>query len=274
MNEIGFAVMSGLYTPALMIAGVLLIIAALLFKVGAVPFHFWNADVYEGSTKSVMAFMSTVVKIAGFIAIYKIVKTTFGNLSDQWMYFMYVVIIASMFIGYLSGLKQTSLKRLMAFSGISNTGIGLLAIMNGTETGERSLVIFLIGYGASSLIMLFVSQLINEENDDVSSLNGIGYKNPFLGISLLIALLSLSGIPPFTGFFGKFLLIKDIIKVHPVLSIAAILSSVIGAYIYLKLILAIFNKDANAIKVKLEWKSVIVICIALSLLLAGWMLIL
>jgi len=274
MNEIGFAVMSGLYTPALMIAGVLLIIAALLFKVGAVPFHFWNADVYEGSTKSVMAFMSTVVKIAGFIAIYKIVKTTFGNLSDQWMYFMYVVIIASMFIGYLSGLKQTSLKRLMAFSGISNTGIGLLAIMNGTETGERSLVIFLIGYGASSLIMLFVSQLINEENDDISSLNGIGYKNPFLGVSLLIALLSLSGIPPFTGFFGKFLLIKDIIKVHPVLSIAAILSSVIGAYIYLKLILSIFNKDSNAVKIRLDWKSVVVICMALLLLLAGWMLIL
>jgi NADH-quinone oxidoreductase subunit N len=274
MNEIGFAVMSGLYTPALMIAGVLLIIAALLFKVGAVPFHFWNADVYEGSSKSVMAFMSTVVKIAGFIAIYKIVKTTFGSLSDQWMYFMYVVIIASMFIGYLSGLKQTSLKRLMAFSGISNTGIGLLAIMNGTETGERSLVIFLIGYGASSLIMLFVSQLINEENDDVSSLNGIGYKNPFLGVSLLIALLSLSGIPPFTGFFGKFLLIKDIIKVHPVLSIAAILSSVIGAYIYLKLILSIFNKDSNALKIGLDWKSVVVICMALLLLFAGWMLIL
>jgi len=187
---------------------------------------------------------------------------------------MYVVIIASMFIGYLSGLKQTSLKRLMAFSGISNTGIGLLAIMNGTETGERSLVIFLIGYGASSLIMLFVSQLINEENDDISSLNGIGYKNPFLGVSLLIALLSLSGIPPFTGFFGKFLLIKDIIKVHPVLSIAAILSSVIGAYIYLKLILSIFNKDSNAVKIRLDWKSVVVICMALLLLLAGWMLIL
>jgi len=274
LNEIGFAVMSGLYTPALLIAGVLLIIASLLFKVGAVPFHFWNADVYEGSTKSVTAFMSTVVKIAGFIALYKLIKITFGNLSDHWMYFMYVVIIATLFLGYLSGLKQTSLKRLMAFSGISNTGIALLSLMNGAETGERSLVIFLIGYGASALILLFVSQLINEESDEISSFHGIGYKNPFLGIALLVSLLSLSGIPPFTGFFGKFLLIKDVIEFHPVLSIAAVLSSVIGAYIYLRLILLVFNKEHQAPKIQLGWKTISVISICLTLLFAGWVIIL
>lgn len=274
LNEIGFAVMSGLYTPALMIAGVLLIIASLLFKVGAFPFHFWNADVYEGSSKGVMAYMSTVVKIAGFIAIYKLVKATFGNLSDHWMYFMYAVIIASLFIGYFSGLKQTSLKRLMAFSGISNTGIALLSIMNGTESGERSLVIFLLGYGASSLILLFISQLVSEEDDRISSLEGIGYKNPFLGFSLLVALLSLSGIPPFTGFFGKFLLIKDIIQLHPVLGFAAILSSVIGAYIYLRLILLIFSKGNTVDKISVDWKSALVLITSMALLFAGWMLIL
>jgi len=274
LNEIGFAVMSGLYTPALMIAGVLLIIASLLFKVGAVPFHFWNADVYEGSSKGVMAYMSTVVKIAGFIALYKLIKTTFGNLSDHWMYFMYAVIIASLFIGYLSGLKQTSLKRLMAFSGISNTGIALLSIMNGTQSGERSLVIFLLGYGASSLILLFISQVVSEEDDQISSLEGIGYKNPLVGFSLLVALLSLSGIPPFTGFFGKFLLIKDIIQLHPVLGIAAILSSVIGAYIYLRLILLIFSKRTPAEKISLDWKLALVLITSLVLLFAGWMLIL
>lgn len=274
LNEIGFAVMSGLYTPALMIAGVLLIIASLLFKVGAFPFHFWNADVYEGSSKGVMAYMSTVVKIAGFIAIYKLVKATFGNLSDHWMYFMYAVIIASLFIGYFSGLKQTSLKRLMAFSGISNTGIALLSIMNGSESGERSLVIFLLGYGASSLILLFISQLVSEEDDRISSLEGIGYKNPFLGFSLLVALLSLSGIPPFTGFFGKFLLIKDIIQLHPVLGFAAILSSVIGAYIYLRLILLIFSKGNTVDKISVDWKSALVLITSMALLFAGWMLIL
>jgi len=274
LNEIGFAVMSGLYTPALMIAGVLLIIASLLFKVGAVPFHFWNADVYEGSSKGVMAYMSTVVKIAGFIALYKLIKTTFGNLSDHWMYFMYAVIIASLFIGYLSGLKQTSLKRLMAFSGISNTGIALLSIMNGTQSGERSLVIFLLGYGASSLILLFISQVVSEEDDQISSLEGIGYKNPLVGFSLLVALLSLSGIPPFTGFFGKFLLIKDIIQLHPVLGIAAILSSVIGAYIYLRLILLIFSKRTPAKKISLDWKLALVLITSQVLLFAGWMLIL
>jgi NADH-quinone oxidoreductase subunit N len=218
--------------------------------------------------------MSTVVKIAGFIALYKLIKTTFGNLSDHWMYFMYAVIIASLFIGYLSGLKQTSLKRLMAFSGISNTGIALLSIMNGTQSGERSLVIFLLGYGASSLILLFISQVVSEEDDQISSLEGIGYKNPLVGFSLLVALLSLSGIPPFTGFFGKFLLIKDIIQLHPVLGIAAILSSVIGAYIYLRLILLIFSKRTPAEKISLDWKLALVLITSLVLLFAGWMLIL
>lgn len=274
INEIGFAVMSGIYVPAYMIAGILMILAALLFKVGAFPFHFWNPDVYQGSSKSVMAFMSSVVKIAGFVAIYKLIDTTFQGLNTQWTYFLYIVIIASMFIGYLSAIKQSSLKRLLAYSGISNTGIGLLSLMNGSINGERDLLVFLLGYGASSVLILFISQMISEEDDDLKTLEGIGHNQPFLGIALIVALLSLSGIPPFTGFFGKFLLIKHSIELHPILSIAAILSSVIGAYVYLNLILSIFKSNVEIKPIKTDWSVYSVVILSLIILMGGWILIL
>lgn len=274
MQEIGFAVLSGLYGSSLLIIGIFMIIAALLFKVGAVPFHFWTPDVYQGSPKPVMAYMSTVVKIAGFIAFYKLIHSIFGNLYENWQYFIYVVIIATLFLGYLSGLKQSSFKRLMAFSGISNTGIALLSLLSGTEWGERNLFIFLIGYGASILILTTISMIIHEDDDDLKSFEGIGYKNPALGVFLLISLLSLSGIPPFTGFFGKLLLIADVIKLHPVLGFAAVISALIGAYIYLQIILSIFKKDSHAISIKpsgFQWFVLVICSLAATF---GWMLLL
>jgi len=274
IQEIGFAVVSGLYTPSLMLIGIFMIIAALLFKVGAVPFHFWNPDVYQGSPKPVMAYMSTVVKIAGFIAFFKLIRGTFGTISDQWMYFMYVVIIASLFIGYLSGLRQSSFKRLLAYSGISNTGLALLAVVSGTDFSERNLFLFLLSYGAATFILIAISIALEDEEDKIQSFEGIGYKNPILGVFLLISLLSLSGIPPFSGFFGKFLLIQDIIENHPVLGIAAVVSSVIGAFIYIRLLLSIFKQDANAKKIKLKPMQSIVLSASAIAILCGWLLIL
>ncbi|MFM7388123.1 MAG: NADH-quinone oxidoreductase subunit N [Bacteroidota bacterium] len=271
LNEIGFAISSGLYTPELMIPGALMVLAALLFKVGAFPFHFWTADVYEGSSKPVLAYMSTVVKIAGLYALVQLVGSVLGNLKGNWEVVLYAVIIVTLFLGYLSAMQQKSLKRLLAFSGISNTGIALLSILSGADFGSRNIVIFLIAYGASSLILLTVSQYASDEENDIEELKGIGYRYPFLGIALLIALLSLSGIPPFSGFFGKLLLIQDVLVNHPVLSICAVLSSVIGAYVYIKLLLHFFHKESTLKDVRLNVASIIVITVASLLLIGGWL---
>ena len=116
--------------------------------------------------------------------------------------------------------------------------------------------------------------MISEEDDDLKTLEGIGHNKPFLGIALLVALLSLSGIPPFTGFFGKFLLIKHSIELHPILSIAAILSSVIGAYVYLNLILSIFKSNVEIKPIKTDWSVYSVVILSLIILMGGWILIL
>ncbi|NBP29377.1 MAG: NADH-quinone oxidoreductase subunit N [Flavobacteriia bacterium] len=270
INEIGFAILSGLYTPELMIPGALMILAALLFKVGAFPFHFWTADVYEGSSKPVLAFMSTTVKIAGLFAMVQLMGTIFGNLKGNWEVILYVVIIVTLFLGYLSAIQQKSLKRLLAYSGISNTGIALLSILNGADHGSRNIVIFLLAYGASALILLVVAQFAQDEEKDIEELKGIGYRSPVLGVALLIALLSLSGIPPFSGFFGKLLLIQDVLVDHPVLSICAVLSSVIGAYVYIKLLLHFFDKESTLKDVRINVASIIVISVASLLLIGGW----
>ena len=272
-NEIGFAIASGLYSPALLIPGVLLILASLLFKVGAFPFHFWTADVYEGSSKPVLAYMSSVVKIAGLFAMVQLMSHIFGNLKGNWEIVLYAIIIVTLFLGYLSAIQQNSLKRLLAYSGISNTGIALLSILSGADNGGRNIVIFLLGYAASAMILLVVSQLLSQEEDDIESLKGIGFQKPFVGVALLISLLSLSGIPPFTGFFGKMLLIQDILIEHPVLGIAAILSAVVGAYVYIKLLLEIFKKDETQRELKVNLSSTVVILISLFLLIFGWLIV-
>ena len=270
LNEISFAILSGLYTPALLIPGALMIFAALLFKVGAFPFHFWTADVYDGSSKPVLAYMSTTVKIAGLVALVQLMGKIFGNLAGNWETFLYVVILVTLFLGYLSAFYQKSLKRLLAFSGISNTGIALLSILSGAEHGGRNLVIFLLAYGASSLILLVSSQHVEDEENDIVALKGLGYRNPVLGVSLLISLLSLSGIPPFSGFFGKMLMIQDILTEHPVLAVGAILSAVVGAVVYLKLLLHIFTKETNTHKVQVNAFSGFVLVVSSLLLLGGW----
>lgn len=272
-NEIGFAIASGLYSPALLIPGVLLILASLLFKVGAFPFHFWTADVYEGSSKPVLAYMSSVVKIAGLFAMVQLMSHIFGNLKGNWEIVLYAIIIVTLFLGYLSAIQQNSLKRLLAYSGISNTGIALLSILSGADNGGRNIVIFLLGYAASAMILLVVSQQLSQEEDDIESLKGIGFQKPFVGVALLISLLSLSGIPPFTGFFGKMLLIQDILIEHPVLGIAAILSAVVGAYVYIKLLLEIFKKDETQRELKVNLSSTVVILISLFLLIFGWLIV-
>jgi NADH-quinone oxidoreductase subunit N len=173
-------------------------------------------------------------------------------------------------LGYLSAIQQKSLKRLLAYSGISNTGIALLSILNGADHGSRNIVIFLLAYGASALILLVVAQFAQDEEKDIEELKGIGYRSPVLGVALLIALLSLSGIPPFSGFFGKLLLIQDVLVDHPVLSICAVLSSVIGAYVYIKLLLHFFDKESTLKDVRINVASIIVISVASLLLIGGW----
>jgi len=247
--------------------GVLFILAAFLFKVGAVPFHFWSPDVYQGSTDSIMSYMASVVKLAALCAFITLFSNVFMAAGKIYMSILVVVIAASFFLGYLSALKQSNFKRMLAFSGISNTGIAMLTILTG-DFG--SLWVFLIGYTSATVAIMTLSQAIDKiDSEDINNWKGIGYKNPFIGVVILISFLSLAGIPPLTGFFGKFLILSNAFQNNLLLVVLGLISSVIGAYLYLRFIILAFTKDSNAEKICFTPLQYVVISISTLIVLVG-----
>jgi NADH-quinone oxidoreductase subunit N len=254
------------------IVGILFIFAALLFKIGAVPFHFWSPDVYEGSPDPVTAHMGTVVKVAGLTSIVTLFGHTFSAATDIVVPLFYVTTIGSLFMGYLSALKQTNFRRLIAYSGISNTGFAMLTLFSGNFI---SLWIFLLGYTAATLGLLTISQVLEKSNsDEIVNWKGIGYKNPFLGVVLLVFFLSLAGIPPMTGFFAKMILLINTYENHPIMVYLTLITSIIGAFLYIRFILNAFSKESNAEQIRIHPLYIIVLSICALTVLFGWTLIL
>lgn len=254
------------------IVGILFIFAALLFKIGAVPFHFWSPDVYEGSPDPITSHMGTVVKVAGMASIVTLFGHIFSAATEIVVPLFYVATIGSLFLGYLSALKQTNFRRLIAYSGISNTGFAMLTLFSGNFI---SLWVFLLGYTAATLGLLTLSQVLEKSNSsEIANWKGIGYKNPFLGIVLLICFLSLAGIPPMTGFFAKFILLMNTYEQHPIMVYLTLVTSVIGAFLYIRFILNAFAKDSNAEKIKIHPLYILVLSVCALTVLFGWTLIL
>jgi NADH-quinone oxidoreductase subunit N len=252
--------------------GMLFIMAALLFKVGAFPFHFWVPDVYQGSPSVFMAYMASVVKLVGVFAFMKLFQSVFVDLHYFWSGIIAVVIFISMFIGNLSALNQTQFKRLMAFSSITNGAYALMAILNRDIASEVNLWVFMLGYGSSVIAMLTISMTMKQdENAEVSSFRGIGYKNPFIGVVAILALLSMSGIPPLTGFFGKTMLFASAFNDYLLLVIFALVNSAIGVYFYLKFIMLIMSKDQTSeVEVKIDMNHYLVLGFCALAITFGW----
>lgn len=269
------AIQSGSYSEPMLLIALLFIMAAFLFKVGAVPFHFWGPDVYQGAPDIVMAFMATVVKLAAVFAFLKLYAGTFQFLSEFWTGALNIAIVISLFLGYLSALRQTSFKRMLAYSSISNTGFALFALLTTSPSSAGSLWVFLVAYGCATIALVTISMIIHNVDDKIAAFKGIGYKNPFIGFVMIMSLLSLSGIPPLSGFFGKFLLLSNAINDHLYLVILALVSSAIGAFLYLRMIvLSLAKETENTVeKYPISILQYIVLGVCTVGLLGGWLII-
>jgi NADH-quinone oxidoreductase subunit N len=264
----------GSYSRPMLFVGVFLIAASMLFKVGAVPFHFWGPDVYQGSPDNVTAFMASVVKIAMLFTFYKFFSTIFSNLFSFWSGLVYVAIVLSLFIGYLGALKQQYYKRLIAYSSITHSAFALFALLNIQNGAASDLFIFTVGYGFSVVALITVSMAGLNEEDKISDLKGIGRKYPIVGMLFIFALLSLTGIPPFTGFFGKTLLFYNVFTAYPLLVLFGLISTAIGGYFYLNLIFASFSSESDGHKVILKPIHQMVLLLCAFFILTGWLLML
>ena len=228
--------------------GIILMIIGLSFKVGAAPFHFWTPDVYEGSPTLITAFMSTVVKTAGFAAFLRLFLMCFAPLHDFWMPALLIISIITLFIGNVTALYQHSFKRMLAFSSISHVGYMLFAIVALGSTSVNSVFVYATAYSIASIVAFAVLILVKRQtgSDNFDSFNGLAKKNPFIAFTLTIAMLSLAGIPLTAGFMGKFMMFSTALaEYHIWLVVLAVMNAVIGIVYYLRVIVAMYFKGAE-----------------------------
>ncbi len=263
---------------SLIYIGLLMILSAFLFKVGAAPFHFWSPDVYDGSPHIVTGFMAAVVKLGAFGAFMKIFSVTFAGLHDFWAPALSVLAILTMFVGNLSALKQIRFKRLLAYSSITHVGYALLTIIVQSPDSAFNLWAYIFSYGFSTIGLITVAIIIHDEEDRIEAFRGLVRRNPFTGFVAILGLLSLAGVPPLMGFFGKFLVFSEAITQYPWLVAIAIINSGIGIFYYLRMVILVLQKEDDdkpktpRHKVPVLQMIVLAIC-ALALLFGGNMLI-
>lgn len=219
----------------------------MLFKIAAVPFHFWAPDVYEGAPTLTTATMSTLAKVTAMAAFFKLMAAMNLNLPESAETVIVVIAILSMTFGNIMALKQANVKRMLAFSGISHAGFMLMTLLSVT-TAAGSLLYYVAAYSLAGIaafsVILYVGN--HTKNEDISNFNGLGKTNPLLSIVLTSALLSMAGIPIFAGFFAKLVLFGQTLKAgYLILVIAAVINSIISVGYYFKIILAMFGKEPN-----------------------------
>jgi NADH-quinone oxidoreductase subunit N len=228
--------------------GIVLMIIGLCFKVGAAPFHFWTPDVYEGSPTLITAFMSTVVKTAGFAAFLRLFAVSFGPLADFWMPTLLIITILTLFVGNLTALYQHSFKRMLAFSSISHAGYLLFAIVALSSASGNAVFMYATAYSIASIIAFGVLLLIQQQlgSDSFESFNGLGKRNPFLAAVLTIAMLSLAGIPLTAGFVGKFLMFTGAMARYQVWLVGiAVINAIISIFYYFRVIISMYFRTAE-----------------------------
>ena len=220
------------------------ILAGLAFKVSAVPFHMWTPDVYEGSPSSVTSFFAVVPKVAGLAILIRFVQIPFEQLIDQWKNILVFMALASMILGAVAAIGQTNIKRLIAYSSIGHIGYALAGISTGTVTGYSSSITYISIYVIMNLGVfgcIFLMKKDGKYCEDIKDLAGISKQNPLLAVSFLIIMFSLAGIPPLAGFFAKLYVFISVIESGMyMLAIVGLLSTVISAFYYLRIIKIIY----------------------------------
>ncbi len=229
-----------------LIVSLVFVIAGIAFKISAVPFHQWTPDVYEGSPTPVVAFLSVGSKAAGFAMAIRLLVTAFPQVIAEWHFVFTALAVLSMVLGNIVALAQTSMKRMLAYSSIAQAGFVMIGMVIGTETGYASMVFYLFVYlfmnlGAFTCVILFA---LRTGTDRISDYAGLYQKDPFLTLALSICLLSLGGIPPLAGFFGKIYIFWAGWKAGAYgLVLLALVTSVVSIYYYLRVVKMMVVKE-------------------------------
>jgi NAD(P)H-quinone oxidoreductase subunit 2 len=227
---------TGTFNSLALLISLVFVIAGISFKISAVPFHQWTPDVYEGAPTPVVAFLSVGSKAAGFALAIRLLTEAFPAVVEQWQFIFTALAILSMVLGNVVAIAQTSMKRMLAYSSIGQAGFVMIGLVIGTEAGYTSMLFYLLIYlfmnlGAFTCVILFA---IRTGTDQISEYAGLYQKDPLLTLVLSICLLSLGGIPPLAGFFGKLLIL-------------GLITSVVSIYYYIRVIKMMVVKEPHEV---------------------------
>jgi NADH-quinone oxidoreductase subunit N len=249
--------------PVLFKMGVVLLLSAFAFKIAAFPFHFWAPDVYQGAPTAITAFMATVVKTAAIASLLRLVIIVFSGMHDIWFYSLIGFTLLTLIMGNITALYQTSFKRLLAYSGISNAGYLLITIVAFNSKSESVMLYYSLVYSIATIAAFSIFIAVKEQIgvDELTNFKGTYIKNPLLTAALTVSMLSLAGIPPMAGFFAKYYLFMNAISEGFVwLVVIAILMSIVGAFYYLRIVGYLYNRKevvGNPIEISTMYKVIL-----------------
>lgn len=260
--------LGGENVSALTIAGMLLLLFSMSFKVSAAPFHFWTPDVYDGAPTVFTSFMATIVKAALFIGFIRLFDESFGALSATWQLWVAVLTAATLFVGNITAVFQQSVKRMLSYSSIAQAGFMLMALFAMNNAAKEGILLYAAAYSLATIGIFAV--LARMSDYTFEGFNGLARQQPLIAATLTICILSLAGIPLTAGFLAKFYMLKAVLTTgaHFWLLIFAVLMAAVSAYYYFRVIQAMYFKEGNAtISANTTFKTTLVVLAALIILL-------
>ncbi len=234
----------------LLIFGLVFIIVGIAFKLGAVPFHMWVPDVYQGSPTCVTLFIASAPKLAAFAMAIRLLVDGLQPLINDWQGMLVILSIISMATGNIVAISQTNIKRMLAYSAIAHTGFLLLGLLSGTPSAYAASMFYVISYtlmsmGAFGMVILLGRK--NSEADKLEHFKGLADRNPWFAFVMLMLMFSMAGVPPFLGFWGKWFVLKELVDSGFIwLAAMAVFFSIIGAYYYIRVIKLIYFDQADS----------------------------
>ena len=240
---------AGLSSNLMMMFGVVFIIAGVMFKLGAVPFHMWAPDVYDGAPNSVTLFIASAVKLAGFALAMRLLIDSLDMFHPAWQHVLIAISILSMALGNLVAIVQTNIKRMLAYSSIAHMGYMLLGFISGAMFGYGAALFYMIAYAVMSLGAFGVLTVLSKagyEIENISDLKGLNSRNSWLAFLMLLIMFSMAGIPPSVGFFAKIAVLESLVGAHLVwLAALALIFAIVGAYYYIRVVKTMYFDEPD-----------------------------
>ncbi len=240
VHAVSVAIQHGVPNPNLLAFGLVFIVAGLAFKLGAVPFHMWVPDVYQGAPTAMVMVIGTAPKLAAFAFVMRILVDGLQPMMIHWSAMLVILAVLSMALGNVSAIAQTNIKRMLAYSSIAHVGFFLLGVLSGGIGGYSASMFYIVIYALMSLGAFGMITLLSHEGfeaDTLDAFKGLNQRKPWLAFMMLLLMFSMAGIPPTAGFYAKFSVLEAIVNTgHIELAIIAVLLSLIGAYYYLRIV--------------------------------------